>query len=118
MIPLSSRESQPVSAQVADGLRRLLRAGAYRPGEALPGPADLAAQLTVNPQAAREAYRRLEEEGWLEQGPEGAVLAGKGGKTEGASASLLDAWDVATRALLTRGYSRKELDRRLKEVQV
>ncbi len=116
MIPLSSRESQPVSAQVADGLRRLLRAGAYRPGEALPGAAELAAQLTVNPQAAREAYRHLEEEGWLEEGPEGAVLAGRGGKAEGAS--LLDAWDEATRALLTQGYSRKELDRRLKEVQV
>lgn len=65
MIPLSSRQAGPVWDQVADGLERLLRQGAFLPGETLPSPEELAWQMVLNPNAVRSAYESLTARGEL-----------------------------------------------------
>ncbi|MFG6373574.1 MAG: GntR family transcriptional regulator [Oscillospiraceae bacterium] len=67
MIPLTSRQAGPVWDQVAGGLERLVRAGAFLPGEMLPSPKELAWQMVLNPNAVRSAYERLVAQGVLEQ---------------------------------------------------
>ena len=66
MIPLSSRQERPVWDQVADGLTRLLELGAFAPGEALPPPEELAWKMVLNPNAVRNAYDSLTQQGVLE----------------------------------------------------
>jgi DNA-binding transcriptional regulator YhcF (GntR family) len=56
----------PVYRQIVDGLRALLVAGAFAPGERLPTVRELAIDFGVNHNTVAEAYRLLAEEGWLE----------------------------------------------------
>lgn len=116
MIPLSSRDSRPVWDQVADSLRHLLRAGAFLPGERLPEAETLAGQLALNPGAVRAAYETLTDQGLLERQESGAVTVVTQSKGGEERTELLNTWDRTTIALLTGGYSRRELEKRLKEV--
>lgn len=116
MIPLSSRESRPVWDQVAEGLRRLIAAGGFLPGESLPAAEILAGQLAVNPGAVRSAYETLAGQGLLERQESGAMrVTNRGGDPR---QELLNTWDEATQALLAGGYPRRELEKRLKEASV
>lgn len=116
MIPLNSRDSKPMGEQVADGLRKLLSAGAFAPGDRLPAASLLAASLAVNPLAVRTAYQRLADEGLLAPqgagGPQVTDLARSAGNRD----ALLKTWDDATVKLLLAGCTRSELQTRLKEV--
>ncbi|HUD46339.1 MAG TPA: GntR family transcriptional regulator [Candidatus Baltobacteraceae bacterium] len=56
----------PVYRQIVDGLRALLVAKAFKPGEKLPTVRQLAIDLAVNHNTVAAAYRLLAEEGWLE----------------------------------------------------
>ncbi len=75
MIPLAARDSLPVWDQVLLGLEDLLKKGAFRPGEALPPPTELARQLVLNPAAVRRAYAALVERGELTRGEDGYFVA-------------------------------------------
>lgn len=115
MLSLDSRDSRPIGVQVADGLRRLLLAGAYAPGDNLPPAPVLAARMAVNPLAVRGAYQALMDEGLLTPcvtgGPQVTGKAAGAGRDE-----LLRRWDKTTLELLVLGCSRGELQKRLKEV--
>lgn len=116
MIPLDSRDSRPLADQVADGLRRLLYAGAFAPGDRLPAASLLAASLAVNPLAVRTAYQRLADEGLLApQGAGGPQVTEQARSLDGREA-LWKSWDDATIKLLLAGCTRSELQTRLKEV--
>jgi DNA-binding transcriptional regulator YhcF (GntR family) len=60
--------SSPVPAyrQIAAGVRAMLVAGRFRPGEVLPTIRQLAMDLGVHPNTVAEGYRLLAEEGWLD----------------------------------------------------
>lgn len=118
MIPLSSRDSRPVWDQVADSLRHLLRRGAFLPGESLPAPEKLAGELALNPGAVRAAYELLADQGLLERQASGAMTVASDQTGSQERETLLNTWDEATVALITGGYSRRELEKRLKEVGV
>jgi GntR family transcriptional regulator len=60
------RSPTPLYAQIASRLRIAVAAGELRPGDALPSVRRLAAQLRVNPATVVQAYRDLEEEGFVE----------------------------------------------------
>lgn len=75
MIPLTSREPGPVSAQVAQSLAGLLDRGAFLPGEALPRPEELAWQMALNPRAVRRAYEALADQGRLTREGESYIVA-------------------------------------------
>ncbi len=56
----------PVYRQIVDGLRAMLVAGVFAPGDRFPTVRQVAIDLAVNHNTVAEAYRLLAEEGWLE----------------------------------------------------
>ena len=58
----------PVYRQIVDAVRILLVNGELNPGDPLPPVRRLALDLGVHFNTVAEAYRTLEEEGWLEIG--------------------------------------------------
>jgi len=62
----------PVYRQIADGIRSLCVSGKLVPGMKLPTVREFAASLGVHFNTVAEAYRVLQDEGWL-------VLAGRRG---------------------------------------
>jgi GntR family transcriptional regulator len=58
----------PVYRQIVDAVRILLVNGELHPGDPLPPVRRLALDLGVHFNTVAEAYRTLEEEGWLEIG--------------------------------------------------
>ena len=58
----------PVYRQIVDATRILLVNGQLNPGDSLPPVRRLALDLGVHFNTVAEAYRTLEEEGWLEIG--------------------------------------------------
>ncbi len=58
----------PIAAyqQIVDGLRALLVAGSFKPGDRLPTVRQLAVDLGVNHNTVAQAYRLLAEERWVE----------------------------------------------------
>ncbi|HEX4817441.1 MAG TPA: PLP-dependent aminotransferase family protein [Nonomuraea sp.] len=65
-VSLSRKSGEPLTAQLADWLRRAMLAGALAPGERLPSTRALAAQLQVSRTVVTEAYQQLYAEGWLD----------------------------------------------------
>ncbi|HVB31795.1 MAG TPA: GntR family transcriptional regulator [Gemmatimonadaceae bacterium] len=62
---LDPRSPIPLYAQIADGVRLAVAAGDLRPDEALPSVRQLSAQLRVNPATVVQAYRELENDGFV-----------------------------------------------------
>lgn len=60
--------SSPVPAyrQIAGGIRTMLVAGSFGPGELLPTIRQLATDLGLHPNTVAEAYRLLADEGWVD----------------------------------------------------
>jgi GntR family transcriptional regulator len=56
----------PIWSQIEDAMRRLVAAGALRPGQAVPSVRELAREQRVNPNTVVKAYQRLCEAGVLE----------------------------------------------------
>ncbi len=56
----------PLYAQIADRLRVAIAAGELKSGDALPSVRQLAARLRVNPATVVQAYRDLEDSGFVE----------------------------------------------------
>jgi GntR family transcriptional regulator len=56
----------PVYRQIVDGMRHLLVNGALQPGDQAPTVRQLALDLGVHFNTVAQAYRVLEEEGWLD----------------------------------------------------
>ena len=56
----------PIARQIADDIRVALVRGLLKPGASLPPSRRLAADLAVHFNTVAQAYRELEQEGWLE----------------------------------------------------
>ena len=70
----------PAYQQIADGLRALLVAGEFEPGDQLPTVRQLAMDLGVHHNTVAEAYRRLAGEGWLDlKRRRGAIVVARAG---------------------------------------
>jgi len=66
----------PVYLQLMEQVKDALAAGAFRPGEPLPGIQPLAEELVINPNTVARAYRALEHEGVIAlRHPGGAEVA-------------------------------------------
>jgi DNA-binding transcriptional regulator YhcF (GntR family) len=63
---LDPRSPTPLYAQIANRLRVAIAAGEVHAGAALPSVRQLAAKLRVNPATVVQAYRDLEDEGFVE----------------------------------------------------
>jgi GntR family transcriptional regulator len=58
--------NRPAYEQIVSGLRALLVAGEFAPGDRLPPVRQLAIDLGVHHNTVAESYRVLAEEGWLD----------------------------------------------------
>ena len=58
-------DATPIWSQIEEGLRRLVAAGALKPGAPVPSVRDLAKDLRINPATVAKAYQRLTEAGIL-----------------------------------------------------
>ncbi|MFI7706437.1 PLP-dependent aminotransferase family protein [Nonomuraea sp. NPDC049480] len=65
-VSLTREAAEPLTAQLADWLRRAMLDGTLAPGERLPSTRALAAQLDVSRTVVTEAYQQLYAEGWLD----------------------------------------------------
>ncbi|MGE5327451.1 MAG: GntR family transcriptional regulator [Deltaproteobacteria bacterium] len=66
ILQIDLNQTAPAYEQIANGLRRLLVEGAFRPGDQLPTVRRLAMDLGVHHNTVAEAYRILAAEGWLD----------------------------------------------------
>src|SRR5688572_9540277 len=66
MFSVDPRDPVPVWKQIEDGVRRLVAAGALRPGGSIPSVRELARDLRVNPMTVSKAYQHLSDAGLLE----------------------------------------------------
>ena len=65
-IRIDPTSAVPIWSQIDDAVRRLVAAGALRPGEAVPSVRQCATDLRVNPATVAKAYQRLVDAGVLE----------------------------------------------------
>jgi GntR family transcriptional regulator len=93
----------PVAAQIEAEVRRLVLAGALRPGEELPTVRGLAVGLAVNPRAVADAYGRLEAAGLVTTG-EGAGPRVAGAAGGAAGPGLRRLCERFLRAAARRGH--------------
>lgn len=63
---IDPRSPTPLYAQIASRVRLAVASGALRSGDALPSVRQLASRLRVNPATVVQAYRELEDEGFVE----------------------------------------------------
>ena len=63
---IDPRNPTPLYAQIAGRIRVAIAAGELRPAAALPSVRQLAAELRVNPATVVQAYRDLEQDGFVE----------------------------------------------------
>ncbi len=63
---IDPRSAVPLYAQIAGRLKVAIASGELRPGEGIPSVRVLAGQLRINPATVAQAYRELEEEGFVE----------------------------------------------------
>ncbi|HEX9729110.1 MAG TPA: GntR family transcriptional regulator [Gemmatimonadales bacterium] len=63
---IDPRSPTPLYDQIASRVRVAVASGDFRPGESLPSVRGLATRLRVNPATVVQAYRALEQEGFVE----------------------------------------------------
>jgi len=63
---LDPKSAVPLYEQIAVRLKAAVATGELRPGDALPSVRQLAGRLRINPATVVQAYRGLEDEGFVE----------------------------------------------------
>ena len=116
MVHLDYRDTRPIYAQIADGLRQQISAGVLTQGERLPSVRELAVELSINPNTIQRAYRQLEMEGWIATVPgKGcfACVSPMGDPRE--EVRLLTILEDTVKKLRAMGYTPEELWERVRE---
>lgn len=65
MIQLDYKDVVPLCEQLKDSIRKMVIIKAFQTGEQLPPVCQMASKLAVNPKTVEQAYRELEQEGYL-----------------------------------------------------
>lgn len=63
---IDPRSAEPLYSQIANRVRTAIASGELTPGEGLPSVRQLAGQLRINPATVVQAYRELEQQGFVE----------------------------------------------------
>lgn len=65
LIRIDPDDDRAIYVQIMDEIRRAVLLGGLAAGEALPSVREVAAEVRVNPNTVRQAYRELQREGLL-----------------------------------------------------
>lgn len=65
LIRIDPDDDRAIYVQIMDEIRRAVLLGGLTAGEALPSVREVAAEVRVNPNTVRQAYRELQREGLL-----------------------------------------------------
>lgn len=65
-IRIDTSSAIPIWSQIEEAVRRLVSAGALRPGDAVPSVRECATDLRINPATVSRAYQRLVDAGVLD----------------------------------------------------
>ena len=116
MVHLDYRDTRPIYAQIADGLRHQISAGVLTQGERLPSVRELAVELSINPNTIQRAYRQLEMEGWIATVPgKGCFACGSPMGDPREEVRLLTILEDTVKKLRAMGYTPEELWERVRE---
>ena len=114
------KSSLPVYRQIVDGLRILLVNGELASGDQLPPVRRLALDLGVHFNTVAEAYRTLEEEGWLEIGRRSGARVISRGRPDKAGPETGENFQRRLREMVaevqSRGFSRGRIARELRRL--
>lgn len=111
--------AQPVYQQIVSGIRALLVAGDFEPGDQLPTVRQLAVDLGVHHNTVAEAYRVLAEEGWLDlRRGKGAILVDRRGPepTAEAKQGFAKQLEELVAKAITDGVPRQAIAERMVEI--
>ena len=103
---------QPIFEQLASYFRRLILAGALRPGDPLPSVREVALSERINPNTAQRAFTLLVEEGLIVSLPKKGYYVAETlpEKEEGKLKEALS-------SLLQQGYSEEDIIATLKQLK-
>ncbi len=115
MISVNYRDSRPIYEQVRDNFCQLIITGIMLPTSKLPTVKELAAELSINPNAIQRAYMELENEGYVFSIPgRGCFVSGGIDVNEEKKAELIDKFLSAASELRGLGVSQEKLIELLK----
>ncbi len=104
-ITVDFEDKRPIYQQVVDGVKALIASGELREGMALPSVRQVAGDLGVNLNTVANAYRQLQEEGFLKvRHGSGAVVSSRRGSSAEQKEARKTLRTVITQLVLT-GYS-------------
>ena len=119
MVHLDYRDARPIYVQIMDGLRQQITAGVLRTGDRLPSVRELALTLSINPNTIQRSYRQLEMEGWIATVPgKGCFVCAVPTGDPKQELRLLQKFDEVSKKLLSLGYTRQELQKRLEQEEI
>jgi DNA-binding transcriptional regulator YhcF (GntR family) len=106
---------QPLSEQLAAGIRRRIERDRLLPGDRLPSVRVLAFELELAPNTVAKAYRILEEDGLLEgRGRHGTFVSDRPRDGSSAAASgLREAANAFVRTAAGLGFGRRDARREI-----
>lgn len=120
ILRIDSDSPVPVYRQIVDGLRVLLVNGELASGEQLPPVRRLALDLGVHFNTVAEAYRTLEEEGWLEIGRRSGARVVERAARSRADAGTGEQFERRLRQMVaeleSRGLPRGRIARQLRRI--
>lgn len=117
MIQPDYRSVRPLKEQIKEGIRKTVITHAILEGERLPSVQKLASKLAVNPRVIEQAYRELEEEGYVcSVEGEGIFAASGKGMEEHCRKKLLQEFDSVVVKLSGFSVGQEELIRRVAEL--
>jgi GntR family transcriptional regulator len=113
--------SSPVPAyrQIAGGIRAMLVAGDFGPGDLLPTIRQLATDLGIHPNTVAEAYRLLADEGWVDlRRRRGATVLARRAPRPGreAAAAFVRRIDELAAEAVAAGVRAGDLATKLREI--
>lgn len=96
-IPLEKQSSIPLYLQISEHLERMILNGAIQEGTRLPSSREFACSLSVSRTTVIEAYRHLEDEGFLlQKGRSGAYVCWKSSDGDRRPDTVKVRWDLAS----------------------
>lgn len=117
MIQPDYRDARLVHEQIRDQLRRMITTHAILEGEKLPPVRQLASKLAVNPNAVMQAYRELEQQGYVcKQDEVGLAVVSQERITELKRQELLREFDAVVTGLSQLSVDVEELTKRVTEL--